>query len=301
MVYAPTRKTPSEYMNTVADALEILGERGRVDVIALPPPHAEHLGSDAALLDRISKRVKAMAYGGGDISQGAGDAIAKKMQIENQLASTEMSMLPQLYRPNSADLKAEWPYVQFHPSAQIWFDAVSETPEGTLYDAFVVKNQSGSAYVQPVFKIFPNLDEYSLGDLFNQHPDNPQKWKHAGRSDDMINFLSTEISHPEKAEQRINAHPAVNEAIIVGTGRLKASPIIHLNDGATLDSLWGLIEEVNVDLPVIARIARHMILTVSEPFLRTAKGTIQKRATIGMYERQLDELYERDGSLEPTK
>ena len=126
-----------------------------------------------------------MAYGGADISQSAGDAIAKKMQVANQLASTEMNLLPQLYRPDSADVKADWPYVQFHPLALIRFDAVSNAQERTLYEGVVVKNQTKGGYVQPIFKIFPNVDEIESGDLFIQHPNNPQKWKNAGRSDDM--------------------------------------------------------------------------------------------------------------------
>jgi hypothetical protein len=74
-----------------------------------------------------------------------------------------------------------------------------------------------------------------------------------------------------------------------------------LNNGTSLDSVWGIVEEVNKDSPVYARVERHMILAVTEPFPRTAKGTVQKKAAIASYESTLDVIYVKDGSFVPTR
>lgn len=302
VVYAPARLAPNESVDVAADALDSLGEEGRVDVVALPPPHTEYLGANATLLDRFSKRVKTVVFGGGDLSHSAGDTIATKMQVVNHIASTELGLWTELHKPGSVDtekVEAEWSYVQFHPSSHIRFDAVSEAKEGTLYEAIMVRNQGEGAYVQPIFRIFPDVNEITLGDMFTRHPHNPKQWKHAGRADDLLNFLTSETFHPGNAERRITAHSGVAEAVIVGTRRPKASLIIRLNNETVLDKVWEVIDEINKDSPVYARVGRHMILTVTEPFPRTAKGTIQKKATIDLYKTQLDALYEQHGSFVP--
>jgi hypothetical protein len=65
--------------------------------------------------------------------------------------------------------------------------------------------------------------------------------------------------------------------------------------------VWEIVEEVNKDSPVYARVERHMILAVTEPFPRTAKGTVQKKAAIASYESTLDVIYVKDGSFVPTR
>lgn len=303
-VYAPSRLTPNEAVDAAVDALEVLGEEGKIDVLALPPPHAEYLGANTALLDKVSKRVKTILWAGGDLSHAAGNAIAAKMQTLNHIASTEVGLWTAIRKPGPGDAKAvedEWHYLSFHPSLNIRFDAASEGEEGILYEATMVKNEGEGAWVQPIFKVFTDVNEIALGDLFTRHPHNPEKWRHFGRSDDLLNFLTGETFHPGSAERQIAAHPDVAEVMIVGTRRSKASLIVRLNNGANLESVWGVIDEVNKDSPVYARVGKHMILEVTEPFPRTAKGTIRKKDVVSMYERDLNTLYENDGSFVPIK
>lgn len=294
VVYPPARLAPNESMDAAVDALEALGEEGRVDVIALPPPHAEYLGSNAALLGRLSERVKTVLYSGGDLSHSAGDAIAAKMQLVNQLASTELGLWTSLHEPRSTgtgSVEAEWSYIHFHPCTHIRFTAVS----ATLHEATMVKNKGTDTPIQPIFKLLPATTEIPLGDLFTPHPHHAHKWKPAGRADALLNFLTGETFHPSAAEQRISAHAGVAEAVLIGTRRPRAALILRLERGAALDGVWAVVEEVNADAPVYARVARHMVLVVEEPFARTAKGSVQKGGVVGLYEGELDELYARDG------
>lgn len=304
VAHAPGGLTPKEVVNAVVDALDILGEESKVDSLALPPPHAEYMAANPTLLEKISSKVGTLLYGGGDISHSAGNTIAAQMQVFNQMASTEMGLWSATRRKEQGSTKTvedEWRYLVFHPSLSIRFDAVSEGEETTLYEAIMVKNSDDDAWIQPLFKIFTDKEELTLGDLFTRHPHNPDKWKHSGRADDLLNFLSGETFHPGSAERRIAEHPGVAEVLVVGTRRPKASLIVRLNPDADLDEVWEVIERVNKDSPVYARVRRHMILTVTEPFPLTAKGSIRKKAVVEKYEGELDALYKEDGSFVPTK
>jgi hypothetical protein len=57
--------------------------------------------------------------------------------------------------------------------------------------------------------------------------------------------------------------------------------------------VWGTVEEVNYTSPVYARVSKDMVLVVKDPFLQTAKGSIQKKAMLELYEKELDYLYDR--------
>ena len=304
VVYPPAALTPNEAVDAAADALDILGENGRIDSLALPPPHAEYLGANSALLERVSRKVKTLLWGGGDFSHATGSAIAANMQFLNQFASTELELWTGLRRLGSSDSKNvedEWHYLTFHPSLNIRFDAVSEGKEETLYEAIVVKNKGEGPWVQPIFKIYTDMEEISLGDLFTRNPHIPEKWRHSGRSDDLLNFITSEKFHPGSAERRIAAHPGVAEVVMVGTRRPRASLLVRLNSGTSLESVWEVVEEVNKDSPVYARVEKHMILVVTEPFPRTAKGTVQKKAAIASYASALDAIYVKDGSFVSTR
>jgi acyl-coenzyme A synthetase/AMP-(fatty) acid ligase len=294
IVHAPIRMMPNEAVDVAVDALEALGDAGKVDLFGLPPPQAEYLAANKPLLERVGRVVETVLWAGGSISDAAGKALSARVQTFTPLASTEMglwSSVRKLAHGSTKVVEDEYQYNSFHPSLNIRFDEASKDDRGTLYEAVIVKNQGEGAWVQPLFKIFTEVQEKSLGDLFTQHPHDLTKWKHAGRSDDLLVFIDTMKFHPGFAERQITAHPGVAEAIIAGTRRSKASIIVRLNNGAEIEEVQKLVEDVTKDYPFYARIDRSMVLTVTEPFPKTAKGSIQKQATLGAYEKQLDALY----------
>ncbi|KAF2035071.1 acetyl-CoA synthetase-like protein [Setomelanomma holmii] len=252
-------------------------ERG-VDIVAIPPPHAEYLGSNPALLDRVAARAKKLVWSGGEIFVAAGNAIAAKMRPHNELGSTELGLWPSLERNAVSD--ENWQYVPIHPAMNMRLDPVAKTAEGEdICEGVMVKNDE-SGWVQPLFRIYTDVKEKSLGDLFVRHPQHPELLRPVGRTDDMLYFQSEKF-FPAVAEGKIAAHLGVEQVMMVGTKRSRGALIIRLQKNAKLDD----------ELPVYARIERHMILVVKQPFLLTAKGTVQKKAMLDLYERELDELY----------
>jgi hypothetical protein len=304
-VYPPTWTTPGEAVEGALAALDVLaagkeegdgkGKGWVVDTILLPPPCIEHLGAYPPLLERLSRGVQTVMWSGGSVSRSTGDAVANKMIVVNALASTEMSVWPTSHRAGASMRDGMWEYMAPHPALNMRFDPVSETPEGMAYEAVLVKNDGveWDGYVQPLFDIYQEVQEKEMGDLFVQHPDDKELWKHYGRADDLLVFITSGKFNPVAAERRLASHPAIAEVIMVGTRRPTASLIIRLESGGKVvpEDVWTLIEEVNRDSPVFARVERGMVFVVEIPFLKTAKGSVQKRAMLELYEKELDDLY----------
>lgn len=295
-VYPPSAPTPAATMDATADALDLLGEHGNCEIICTGPPHMEYLGANTALLDRVSKKIATAMWSGGDLSEFAGKAISGKMKLFNDMGSTELGPWAVLRKEgawNDSATEDLWHYMMFHPAMNIRFDPVSESAEGVLYEATMVKNdgEEWGGWVQGMFKIHTQEQEVELGDIFVEHPTMKNMWKHYGRSDDLINFITTEKFHPAAAERRIAAHRGVVDVMMVGTRRPKAALIVRLEDGTSVDEIWEEIENVNNDSPVYARVTKDMLLVVDEPFLKTAKGSIQKHAMLDLYKSKLDTLY----------
>ncbi|RYO73516.1 hypothetical protein AA0113_g151 [Alternaria arborescens] len=297
-IYPPTWTTPEAGVEGALKALDVIAARDggvATDCVALVPPLFEYLGKSPEAIRRMSQRTRQVGWGGGSVSRAAGGSVAAQMSILNSMASTELSIWPTI-RPSGTDLSqtAYWEYTTFHPASNIRFDTVSTSTDGTtLYEAVMIRNNGTEhdGYVQPIFSIFPDAKERRLGDLFTQHPRNPEQWKHYGRADDLLVFLTNEKFFPTAAEQRIASHSGVAEVVMVGTRRPVASLIVRLEDGVQVSDIWGVVEDVNKDSPVYARVGREMILVVGEPFPKTAKGTVQKKALLEMYEKELDDLY----------
>lgn len=295
VILPPPADSPAAAMDGLVDALDFLGDApdARVEMLALPPPHMEYLAQNPGLLDRVS-RVGTVMFGGGGISTFAGRTIAKKMRMVNDIGSTELGLWPSLERPwsnvwNGEEVEDLWQYTPMHPVLNLQFRPVASSVDGEVGEAVLVRDDK--EVVAPIFHIFTQEKEKSLGDLFVRHPKHPELWKHYGRADELLNFITTEKFHPAVAERQIGDHEAVEEVMMVGTRRPKAALILRLKEGKSVDDVWDAVEEVNQSSPVYARVQKDMVLVVTEPFLQTAKGSVQKKAMLELYQPQLDKLY----------
>ncbi|KAI4930122.1 hypothetical protein J4E85_004746 [Alternaria conjuncta] len=297
-IYPPTWMTPAAGVDSALAALDIIAARDGgvgVDCLTLVPPCVEYLSKSPEVLQRLSQRTQQIGWGGGSVSSHASEFVAAQVSVLNVMASTELGVWPSIRRKDANSVQsAYWEYTTLHPALNIRFDPVSASTDGvTLYEAVMHRNDGNEhgGYVQPIFSIFPGAKERRLGDLFTKHPEDPERWKHYGRADDLLVFLTNEKFFPTAAEQRIASHTSVAEVAMVGTRRPKASLIVRLEDGKDLHEIWNTVEEVNKSSPVYARVGKDMILAVKEPFPKTAKGTVQKKALLDLYEKELDVLY----------
>jgi hypothetical protein len=297
-IYPPTWATPAAGVESALAALDVVAARDGgvgVDCLTLVPPCVEYLSKRPDALQKLSQRTRQVAWGGGSVSRAAGEIVAAQVSTLNAMASTELGVWPSIRR-SDANLAqtAHWEHSTLHPALNVHYDPVSSSADGViLYEAVMRRNngKEHDGYVQPIFSIFPDAKERRLGDLFTQHPDDPEQWKHYGRADDLLVFLTNEKFFPTAAEQKIASHAGIAEVVMVGTRRPRAALVVRLEDGVNVQDIWGAVEEVNKSSPVYARVSKDMILAVGEPFPKTAKGTVQKKALLDMYERKLNELY----------
>lgn len=185
--------------------------------------------------------------------------------------------------------------MNFHPIMNV---KMCERTEG-VFEAVICRNASLDKE-QPVF---PTLDEYPSGDLFSPHPLDPQLWQYHGRANNLQVFLTGEKYDPTVLEKQIIQHPDVEEALLIGTRRpraalhlemVSAKPIATLEQrNAAIELLWPTIETVNVKSPACAQVSKELVIftTPQKPMARSGKGTVQRRATVKLYEEELNESF----------
>ncbi|USP73475.1 hypothetical protein yc1106_00749 [Curvularia clavata] len=301
--YSQPGSTPEKTVDRAISALEVL-EAGRggatettqkvINLVSAIPPCMEYVAKHPSKLDQIAQKAQALRYGGGSISRAAGDTIAQTMHLVCGIGATELGTWSCI-RPIDDDLRQDgkWEYLTPHPAINMQFEPAAKDAAQTVYEAILVRNngEEFDGFVQSFFKIHPDLEAHRTGDLFVRHPKYPDMWKHHGRADDLLVFLSNEKFFPTVAEQRLASHPGIAEALIVGTRRPKAALIVRLENGLKLDDVWDKIEEVNAGSPLYARVEKNMVVVAEEPFLKTAKGSIRKVEMLRKYSQELDALY----------
>lgn len=172
---------------------------------------------------------------------------------------------------------------------------------GQEYEAVLVRSPTRQAHQCP-FVLFPNLQEYHTKDLMIPHLTKPNLWRPSARLDDGIVFLTGEKTNPISMEQYIvSANPDVTGCIVIGAQHFQAALLVELGEktlnvndrAAMIDQLWPSIEQANAAAPAHARISKSHILFVSskKPLCRASKGTVQRAQTVGLYAREIEDLY----------
>ena len=267
------------------------------DVALVPPTIVADVGKDSAMLEFVAQRLDTLLFAGGDVPQAFGHPVASRMQLVNIYGASEMGVPPAI-RPEGAWSREDWKYVNIHPDTGVEFEHCSDD----LYELCLVRNPRIESY-QPVFKLYPDLQKFRSDDLFSRHPTKPGLWKHQGRADDIIVFLTGEKTNPTTMEEHINSHREVRAALVTGAQRFQASLLIELavekalsaaERAEALERIWPTIQEANKDCPAHAIIDKSHILFVdpNKPMLRAGKGTVQRRPTIGLYAEELQALYD---------
>lgn len=169
-----------------------------------------------------------------------------------------------------------------------------------MYRLVIVRNDKHQG--QGVFYTFPDLDEYDTNDMYQPHPTLLDHWIYYGRSDNIIVFSNGEKLNPITIEEIVVDHPQVKGALVVGTNRFQPGLIIEPTTNSKnnqeakklLDSVWPYVVNANKETVSHGQIGRQFMImsTPDKPFLRAAKGTVQRAGTISLYKDEIDKLYE---------
>lgn len=175
--------------------------------------------------------------------------------------------------------------------------------EDGLHELFVVRHP---ALKQPVFRIFPELNEWPTKDLFVAHPTLPHHWRLTGRSDDLIVFQNGSKIHPSAVQTAMQSAPGVKHSLMFGSGRVRPGLLIEPKDSSLLDhdhsaarvmfldDMYSYVQQNNQRVPSNGVVIRSLValVTKEKPLPMTGKGTLQRKAALELYQQEIDALYE---------
>ena len=231
--------------------------------------------------------LKAVCYGGGPLTEATGDFLSGEVMVVQMLASTEA-----LYLPAFMPEPHNWRYLEWNTLAGgICMEPVNKDPD--LCELTVLR-KAGQEHVQYVFEKFPDLQIWRTGDLFRKHP-TEELWAFEGRRDDTIVMNNGEKFNPITMEGKIQKHPRITGALVIGDSKDQVALLLEVNDhsGLTIEDIWPAVHDANAEAPKHARIYKHMVLfsQPQKPFSRAGKGTVVRSLTIKQYEEEIAALY----------
>ena len=221
--------------------------------------------------------------------------ISEYTRVLTQIGSTEVGNIQRLVPP-----KEDWEYYFWHPSAGIDMREVGEN----LYELFIVKDPKLDLY-QGVFTTFPEINEWTMSDVYSRHPD-PSKsglYTYRGRVDDVVVLNNGEKLTPATMEAILTSDPVVSCAMVVGDHRFQPAALIEPTNGTPEDpqaqeelkkKVIPSLEQVNQHASGHAQLDEyHIMLTSNDrPIVRLGQGKIQRRKTKDQYEKEIDQLYQ---------
>ncbi|KAI0096933.1 male sterility protein-domain-containing protein [Nemania sp. FL0031] len=263
---------------------------GRIAGGFYPPSVLDDLSKSTSSLKKL-RILEFVAYGGGALSKSTGDKISRLTTLHNFIGFTEASAPPRFVMDPE-----DWNYFEFHPASGF----VAKHHHDDLY-RMTFERHSKYEHIQSCFRILPDLMEYSPGDLISRHPTKETLWKHRGRIDDLVVLSNGEKFNPISIEDIIKSCHYVGDVIMSGEGRFQASLLVERDPktasrasaGEVIDELWPFVERANISSSTHSRITKSLIFIApsQKPFYRSAKGTLQRKATIKSFEAELNELY----------
>ncbi|KAF2087275.1 acetyl-CoA synthetase-like protein [Saccharata proteae CBS 121410] len=259
------------------------------------PSMLEEISETQRGLDAISN-LDIVYYAGAPLGKQAGDRINEVCDVNSIIGSTEACFIPTIRPP-----KEDWQYFEWSP----WSGVVMEPAGDGLYEQVIKPMPNVWPSYLGVFYTFPDIKEWRTKDLWEPHPTKPILWRYRGRCDDVIVFNNGEKFNPVSFEKTVDGHPLVKGALVVGQDRFQPALLIEPNweklGGESLhyllNEVWSAVEEANAEAPAYSQVWKNKIAFTprEKPFSRAGKGSIQRRATLKLFEAEIDALYLTEG------
>ncbi|KAF2267571.1 acetyl-CoA synthetase-like protein [Lojkania enalia] len=278
--------------SATADIFDQVLEHGNIDSANCFPATLEEISTRPDILQKLG-RLKYIAYVGGHLSPKTGDIISKHIPLYTIITSSETGVLVQ----HCTDPE-DWQYVCFNPV----LNGIIMRPVADLYELVFEKNPDQGVF-QGVFNILPGVREFSMSDLYTKHPTKPHHWKLEGRKEDII-FLSDGMNfNPITHENIITTHPAVQNCLVVGTGKRRPGAIIELRreyyteeeeqKRHVLEAIWPVIDEANGSVDARGRLEKGLIIFAKKekPFTIAGNGIVRRKTTVKLYEPEIEQMF----------
>jgi acyl-CoA synthetase (AMP-forming)/AMP-acid ligase II len=288
--------------------LEVL-RNAPVSAASFPPSLLEELLAEPIHRKEL-QTLKKIVYGGAPLAKWATRIISDEFAgtVSSALGSTEGGLWLTVSAPSPADHG----YFLFHPfmsasfqhtSADLYELVVLRTPQSESYTNFFrcVESTPTNLAVHFGFEKGEEITEFRTRDLFSPHPDKEGLWRYRCRKDDLV-LLSGEVKmYAGAVEEAISAHSAVGAVLVGGQYRsrpfLLVEPATHITTNEQqaefVDEIWPTVEAENEKHHESARLQRELVIVVGaeEKMTLTAKGSVDRKATLSAFEREIDQIY----------
>lgn len=265
-------------------------EFGSLAGVLLPPSLLTDLCRNSKSLDRMRK-LKYVYFTGGPLPPATANLFSGYVQPKPAMGSTEAGA----YFLEILD-DQDWQYYFFPPEMGVEF--IQKKNE--LYELIFVR-KAGLERWQQVFQVYSSLERFPTKDLWTRHPFEPNRWRYAGRADDMIIFSHGEEIHASTMETEIEKYQDVDAVLIGGNGRYQPCLIIELvretamlSEETKLDKIWPFIFKANEHCLDAVKLSKNLVMFSSpaKRLVRTIKGTISRRESLALYSEEIEKLYE---------
>ncbi|KAF8438365.1 putative aminoadipate reductase [Boletus edulis BED1] len=296
-VFSPTsyhdpRKAP--IIPNPQNSIEVIQTTKSNSAIVVPA-FLEEWATSAQAID-VLRSLEYVAFGGGPLAKRTGDALATAgVNLSSAYGGTEFGPLTYVLRDSTE--RQLWEWLRFGKNQNIRW-----VPQGDgTYECQVLTSETHQLSLSNL----PDVRGYATSDVFIKHPTIEGLYRIVGRLDDVLIHSSGEKTVPAPMETVIGANPILSGVCMFGRGRNQTGVLVEPRPEYTIDvtndeqvtefrnKIWREIEEANKEAPAFSRIFKEMILVTSKekPMLRAGKGTVIKKATMKLYESEVDALY----------
>ncbi|KAL9052717.1 MAG: hypothetical protein Q9162_005218 [Coniocarpon cinnabarinum] len=294
-VYIMGPPTPAT-SDTVQDILKYANP----SLAYLTPSIIEGLSRTSTGLDQL-KHLKHLHYAGAPLRKALGDQLKQHVPLTPIFGSTECGGYHRI--PRCDKTPEDYEYVPFAPENGVVFEPFEPAPE---LCEFVFHRDARFARWQQIFWVYPDEKVVRTKDLFQKHPTKEGLWRFVGRVDDFVSLAHGPGMYVAKLEAELMLDPRIETALVGGQGRTQAFVVLSpeptwrqeqsgKSDDEILEELWPLVEMVNRHCSEIAKLRREttMIADADRSLPRTGKGGVARNAALGLYEDDVERLYQR--------
>ncbi|EIW76878.1 acetyl-CoA synthetase-like protein [Coniophora puteana RWD-64-598 SS2] len=273
-------------------------KKSSANAIAVVPSFLEQWANEPKHVE-ILKGLEFVMFAGGPLSIKCGDYLTGQgVRIMPLYGGTEFGGASYAVPDPRTYSREDWMYIRIPDMIKVRWVPQSD-------DTYELQFLTSDTY-QPSVENLPDVRGYATSDVFQKHPTKEGLWRVVGRVDDVIILSTGEKTVPVPMEGTILANPAVGGVVLFGRERTQVGALVEPRVGYEVDTndpaqvakfrnlIWPAVEEANKDAPAFSRIFKEMILVTNpdKPMLRAGKGTVNKKATIKLYESEIDDLYE---------
>ncbi|KAF8129526.1 acetyl-CoA synthetase-like protein [Boletus edulis] len=271
-------------------------EKIECNIVMTVPTFLEQMAeSDQAI--EVLKKIDTVTFGGGPLPAKVGQKLwTAGVQVSSGYGGTEFGV-PTMMADKQDVADGDWMWMRFAEDHHLrWVPQGDDT-----YELHILSTDKHQMAIENI----PDVKGYATSDVFVKHP-TKDMWKIVGRADDVIILASGEKTVPAPMEGVIGSSSLVQGVVMFGRERNQVGVLIEPRPEHALDvndekavaefrnQIWPAIEEANKSSPAFSRIFKELILITSQdrPMSRTPKGTVQRKATLNVYEAEINALYD---------